>query len=849
MAQKEKGQLSRRWFRSAGFWISIILSIVVLVLYVFWRPVFDPQEKIRLFGLKDILEVIEAKYLDVRFFLRGEKQPGDDIVIIAVDEKTEDELGRWQTSGRRWIAKTLDILHEGGAKVVGFDVTFAEPDEGAALIAVDEIKTRLSENIQKESTDYTKILSDLDEIKANHDYDRQLANAIQRNGNVILGVYHFLDPKSAAHLTPEKYDAYRQLIRQAKYGNIMTPPGQTRGFLNIQRSYGFEANLPMLSEAAKSYGHFNAIPYRDGYVRMSPLLFAYPVSFKLTEQSFIDLKQKGLPADILTKLENLKDQKDTGKAGFLASLEKIIGKAQTDRYKNLLLEYAVSEIEYYPSLDLEIVRAYLDSPTPIIYAGGTESGGIIRFIKVGNITIPTDEQGRLLINYYGPGYTFRHYPLSDVVLGKVLPETFKDKIVLFGFTGITYQDLHSTSFERDSYPGVEVHATIIENILQQDFLLRPEVTILVDALVILLLGIILGLVLHRTRPISGVLTAVISLMGVIGITCSAFLFGRIWLNMTFPFVFIVLDYLAITSYKYFTEEKKKKEVKNAFQHYVAPAIVNQMLERVDQLHLGGERKQLTALFSDIRGFTSISEKMPPEDLVHFLNEYLTAMTRIVLEHEGTVDKYMGDAIMAFYGAPLEQPDHAFRACKTAVDMINRLKELWEGWEARNLPPMNIGIGINSGEMSVGNMGSEERFDYTIMGDNVNLASRLEGINKQYGTNIVISQSTYEIVQDQPFIVRELDSVRVKGKHEPVTIYELMGYDSFDQQTESLVKIFDEGLNAYRNRQWDRAIALFHEALRINPDDEPSKVYENRCEAYKQNPPPENWDGVFEMKTK
>jgi adenylate cyclase len=339
------------------------------------------------------------------------------------------------------------------------------------------------------------------------------------------------------------------------------------------------------------------------------------------------------------------------------------------------------------------------------------------------------------------------------------------------------------------------------------------------------------------------------LAGVTGVGYYTFRFQKIWLNMTFPVTFIVLNYLAITAYKYLTVNKKRKEIKNAFQHYVAPTVVDHMLETVDQLHLGGERKQLTALFSDIRGFTSISEKMSPEELVRFLNEYLSAMTKIVLHYQGTVDKYMGDAIMAFYGAPLEQPDHAFRACKSAVDMIVRLKELRKGWESRGLPPMNIGIGINSGEMSVGNMGSEERFDYTIMGDNVNLASRLEGINKQYGTNIVISQFTYELVQDNSFIIRELDSVRVKGKQEPVTIYELMGSGAIEPQTNMLLKTFDEGLAAYKNQQWDQAIALFHEALRLNSRDEPSKIYLQRCEEYQQNPPLVNWDGVFVMKTK
>jgi len=783
MAKKEKSRISRYWFRAAGFWISIILSFVVLFMYAISRPEFVQYEKmLKLRGLNDILEIIETKTLDIRFRWRGERDPGDDIVIIGVDEKTEGELGRWQSSGRRWIAKMLDVLHEGGAKVIGFDLVLAEPGESAALVAVGELKTRYLDNVQGDLVNYTEMLTYFDEVKNRHDYDRQLAEAIQRFGNVVLGIYFFRGAKEAAHLTPENHEASREIIKRVKYSLIKFPPGITREPLHGQRSFGVEPNLPIFSDTAKSFGHFNAFPHRDGYIRRSMLAIEY-------------------------------------------------------------------QGDYYPSLAMEVVRAYLNpSPLPIIHALGKEGAGSVDRIQIGDIDIPTDEEGKLLINYYGKGKTFHHYSISDVVRGKIPPDTFKDKIVLLGFTAAIYQDLHRTSFQ-DNYPGVETHATVIANILRQEFLTRPGVTSLIDALILLLLAIVLGLILPRTRPIPGALTVLIGLASITAIAYYTFLFEKVWLNMAFPFIFVVLDYVAITSYKYFTEEKKKKEVKNAFQHYVAPAIVDQMLERVDQLHLGGERKQLTALFSDIRGFTSISEKMLPENLVRFLNEYLSAMTRIVLDYQGTVDKYMGDAIMAFYGAPLEQPDHAVRACKTAVDMIVRLKELRKGWESRNLPSMNIGIGVNSGEMSVGNMGSEERFDYTIMGDNVNLASRLEGINKQYGTNIVISQFTYEFVRNEPFIVRELDSVRVKGKREPVTIYELMGYGTLDQQTETLLKTFSEGLAAYKNRQWDQAIASFHEALHVNPNDEPPKIYIERCEEYQQNPPLEDWDGVFVMKTK
>jgi adenylate cyclase len=310
--------------------------------------------------------------------------------------------------------------------------------------------------------------------------------------------------------------------------------------------------------------------------------------------------------------------------------------------------------------------------------------------------------------------------------------------------------------------------------------------------------------------------------------------------------------LTITSYKYFTEEKQKRGLKQAFQHYVSPEVVDQMLKTVDNVKLGGERKHLTALFADIRGFTKFSEQMPPEDLVAFLNEYFSEMTKIVLDYGGTVDKYIGDAIMAFYGAPVAQADHAVRACKTAVEMNLHLKELHVRWEARGVPPIQIGIGIHSGDMIVGNMGSKERFDYTIMGDNVNLASRLEGVNKEYGTYIMISQATYNFCkecQQDSWTVRELDTVRVKGKKESVTIYELCGYGDFYAQKRDLVQKFNACLQAYKDRQWMQAIALFQEVLASYPDDQPSRMYIERCTRYFHNPPPDDWDGVFEMHTK
>ncbi|MBD3304992.1 hypothetical protein GF339_01410 [candidate division KSB3 bacterium] len=293
----------------------------------------------------------------------------------------------------------------------------------------------------------------------------------------------------------------------------------------------------------------------------------------------------------------------------------------------------------------------------------------------------------------------------------------------------------------------------------------------------------------------------------------------------------------------------RNKVKGAFQQYVSTAVVDEMLRHPEKLHLGGERKVLTVLFSDIRGFTSISEGMESQDLVEFLNAYLTQMTDIVLKYDGTLDKYMGDAIMAFYGAPVDQEDHPQRACASALEMMHRLREMQTAWRAQGKPPLDIGIGINSGVMTVGNMGSVKRFDYTVMGDNVNLGSRLEGTNKQYGTNIIISEYTYQHIQGQ-FVTRELDLVRVKGKAEPVTIYELVGREG-EVAEEMLQGIsqFEAGIAAYRAMQWDAAIEHFTAALTHYGNDMPSQLYLTRCQTYQQTPPPKGWDGVYIMTTK
>ena len=787
-----------RLFRFMGVALSLVLCAVILSVYIFSRPEIARIPPIAL------LEVIEAKTVDMRFRLRGERTPGDTIAIIVVDENTESNLGRWQSSGRRWLAELLRILDEGQATVVGFDLTLAELDEGPVPEAFDKVTARYLETARPDETATVEMLASLQSIREAYDYDRQLAEAIQAAGNVVLG-YHVLDAASAEQLTPEQHAAYRDIIARTRYTTLKFPPNTPQQALRVPHVDGIKPNLPIFSEAAKSFGYFTVPHDIDGSIRHAALLMEY------------------------------------------------MG-------------------DYYPSLDLEIARAYLNPALPpIIHAVAGEGGGSIATIQIGNTFLPVDERGNLWINYYGKEGTFPRYSLSDVIDGKnVKPKAFVGKIVLVGFVSAIYQDVHSVPFQADTFPGVEVHATILDNILRQNFLTRPEWATMLDGLIVCVLAVALGMTLPLKHPVRGLLIMGAGLLIAAGIPYCAFLFANIWLNMTIPFLFVVLDYLTLTSYnlgvarhkhrteeqkrkeeerKRLAEEAKKEEIRRAFQHYVSPALVEQIVAVPEKLELGGTERQLTAFFADVRGFTSLSETMKPQELVAFLNDLFTEMTAIVMAHGGTLDKYIGDAIMAFYGAPVDQPDHAVRACKTAVDMLIRLEELRVRWIAEGLPDIRLGIGLNTGDMVVGNIGSPSRFNYTIMGDAVNLASRLEGATKQYGTSIILSRATCQHLDESAFWVRELDTVRVKGKQEPVTMYELLGYENYYQDKRVLATMFREGVDAYAQRKWTDAITIFQNVLKEFPQDTPSQIYLKRCKKFLKKPPPDDWDGVLTLTTK
>lgn len=449
------------------------------------------------------------------------------------------------------------------------------------------------------------------------------------------------------------------------------------------------------------------------------------------------------------------------------------------------------------------------------------------------------------IAYQGPAQTFITVSASDVISGKIDPAFFKDSYVLVGATALNLRDLFKTPF--GTIPGVEIHANILHTFLSGQQL--SPISKQVGALYIFLIALLTCLTVWLIKRVR-YLAAALGVLFVAIILFSILSFNN---GVILPLIYFLFTFgltLAVTLiHTYVKEAKEKSFIKQSFQYYLSPEVVSELTQNPDKLKLGGEKRELTILFSDIRGFTSISEKLSPEGLVELMNEYLTVMTDIIMKHGGLVDKYIGDAIMAFWGAPLSNKDHAKAALSASKEMMKKLHEMNGDFEKKGWPPIAIGIGLNTGEVIVGNMGSHKRFNYTIMGDEVNFASRLEGLTKQYGICCLASESTIKRGSESAggaYASRKLDSVMVKGKKEPKIIYELV--DDEVKTPEALRELFTHAYVLYTQGKFADAITAFKAILEKYPDDEPTKVFLHRSEEFEKNPPLD-WKGVYEFKTK
>ncbi|MGA1196869.1 MAG: CHASE2 domain-containing protein [Candidatus Latescibacterota bacterium] len=456
--------------------------------------------------------------------------------------------------------------------------------------------------------------------------------------------------------------------------------------------------------------------------------------------------------------------------------------------------------------------------------------------------IPTDEQKDLLIDFVGPEGTFLHESYTDVLHGRIHPSLFENRIVLIGASATGLQDHYPTPFS-PYYPGVEVHATVIYNILNGRFITPANKTY--EYGVLFVIGCMICLCIRTLKPWLAA-GGVLLVMGTNIIVCfEQFSQWHIYAPLMNTILCWLCSIMIASGHRYWTEERSKLAIKRAFSRYVAPDVVESIAAHPERLGLGGDERVVTIGFIDIRNFTTLSENLSANQLVHFLNDYLSLTTEVILKEKGTVDKYIGDAIMMLFGAPNPLTDQADRACYTALTMCEIVNHHRNRWLAEGMPNLAIGVGLNTGIAAVGNMGSAQRFDYTAMGDSVNLASRLEGLTKVYGVSIVVGPET-EAQARSNFFFRELDYVRVKGKNEPVRIFELLAQRNTNITAETLVSHFEEGLHLFRTRKWSQAQEIFKHCLELRTEDGPSKYYLDQIDHLLLSPPPPNWDGISIM---
>ena len=549
---------------------------------------------------------------------------------------------------------------------------------------------------------------------------------------------------------------------------------------------GYGANLPELQQAAAAAGHFNPLVDRDGEVRRVPMLAEYNGA-------------------------------------------------------------------YYESLSLAMVRSLLGKPPlqPGFAEGRSDGYGGLEWLELdtpaGILKIPVDEDVATLVPYRGGQGSFRYISIADVLHDRVAPELLKDKIVLVGTTAPGLLDMRATPVA-EVYPGVEVHANMIAGILDQHIKERPPYMLGAEVVWLLLIGIALSFLLPTLSPVKAILVSALMFGATAGLSLASWHYGDILMPVANSLMMIALIFALDMSYGYFVESRTKRQITGLFGQYVPSELVEEMAEHPESVSMEGDSREMTILFSDVRGFTTISEGLDPKELTLLMNEFLTPLSRIVYKHRGTIDKYMGDCVMAFWGAPLPDADHARHAMLAGIEMQATLKALQPHFRERGWPEIHIGVGINTGRVSVGNMGSEVRVAYTVMGDAVNLASRLEGITKQYGVGVIVGENTRDTVTD--FVYRELDHVRVKGKDKPVAIYEPIGLSSeVGKDLQDEIKLFHEVRRLYRKQDWDLAELQLVNLQRMSPDTALYRIYAERVAYFRKNPPGDEWDGVFVFQTK
>ncbi|MBI2373293.1 MAG: adenylate/guanylate cyclase domain-containing protein [Deltaproteobacteria bacterium] len=796
-----------RWLFASSFRLTMLLAILVFALHA-WGELTSR-------GSETFLQRIELVSLDVKLRQTPPKRAPEDygVAIVAIDDRSVTRIGRMPWS-RSIHAQLVDRLTELGAASIAFDVLFGEPESSETRLVYQTLASgqlgdlaaveraletarslsRSNPTLFRELEAAERVLSSfraaVDDHATRPGPDDELAHAMERSGRVVLAVEGLRDLEA------------RGLDSAARAAALRSVATSTISELFVASSDGRRLDVFKSSRAAFS---------------STALL-----------PRFLTVRA---PIPALTR--------STKHFGLLN-----VSPASDGVIRSVPLVSAVSEAGVaLPAFAVAAVAAADEKSRPVQVIGHLPDGDPER-VKVAGRSIETELQAAIHLWWYGSfGEDLPVISAADVLEGKLDPAAVEGKIIFIGATALGTGDQRVTpvsGFE----PGVHIHATLAQNILDGLHFSRPRWVVFLELLVFLSVGLLGGLVMARQDALGQILTAIGLVLGWVLVDHFAFLSRGILAVRVLVIAQVFLTLLVVASWRFLVEEREKRKTKRALGQYLSPAVMKKVLEHPEEyLRLGGRRYEATVLFSDIRGFTTFSEALTPEALGALLNRYMTPMTHIVFANGGTLDKYIGDAVMAFWGAPVEQDDHAVRAARAALQMIAKVKELNVEFARDELPVIAIGIGLSSGPMTIGNMGSDTYFAYTALGDRVNLGSRLEGQTKTYGVDILVAEATYHAIKET-MLCRGLDALRVKGKHEPVEIYELVAEQPGSPQQEEWVRTFANARKLYLARRFDEAGVEFEKAYALGgPKDKASHEYVELCRQYLATPPPADWDGV------
>ncbi|MBN2362742.1 adenylate/guanylate cyclase domain-containing protein [candidate division WOR-3 bacterium] len=758
-----------------------------------------------------------------KLFLFSSGKPNEDIVFFFIDQNSLDIMaaeGVYWPWPRKMTADLIDYLSAGGAKAVILDVLYTEPS-----VFGPEDDSSLAHSAAISGKVIVAFMA-----SKNENFFSDSSNLNLKSINILLKDTDMHFPSYTFSQPPHK------IISESVFmpGGVNIKSDNDGIYRNSPLLYHINGNYyPQISLAA-----YYLIEGADSQVISGNTLTLYE---KDTERS-IPLSREGeaivnFRGCMYETYKNYTVAAILKSASFYNSGGINSLYSEYNNYLGLFDEYSKIRQKVYEGLDPGIEFVLFNEHLNSIY--GFEYDSVEQMLE------EIDEG--VIASIKENEFSSVEQAISNFEKNYISPNTFKDKIIFIAGSAPGLFDIRPNPFNAGD-GGVFIHASILDNLLSDSFLRTRYDKYLILALIVFMS--FAGSYSGSNLKIQKSALIFLSLISLYTLTVSAFyVFGKTFIDFSSVPAALILSYVTGTLIGFFREAREKNFVRNAFGFYLSNKVVNELLSHPEKLKLGGERKFMTAFFSDIAGFTSISETMPPEQVASLLNEYLSSMCAVISHHDGIVDKFEGDAIIAFWGAPLDIEDHAQKACSCAIEMQAKLLSLRNKWEKEGKPKMNMRVGLNTGFMVVGNFGSDKRMDYTIIGDAVNLASRLEGVNKFYGTNTMISHTTNEIVEND-FETRKVDLIKVKGKTEPIGIYELLGKkNSLDRKFQSALETYRQGLDMYFSGNFGDSARLFENVLSSFPDDGPSKVLAVRSEEYIKNPPANGWTGIFELTEK